>query len=76
MTQQIINIGTTPGDGSGDPLRVAFDKINQNFSELYAKYQNLSTLVSADFGLIGTDIIIDYGLITDPATLFLDYGSI
>jgi hypothetical protein len=35
MTQQTINIGTTPNDGQGDPLRVAFEKINQNFSELY-----------------------------------------
>src|SRR5215467_5602313 len=36
MSQQIINIGTTPGDGTGDQARVAFDKCNQNFTELYA----------------------------------------
>lgn len=35
MTQQVINIGTTANDGQGDPLRVAFEKINENFSELY-----------------------------------------
>jgi hypothetical protein len=35
MTQQLINIGTTANDGNGDPLRVAFEKINENFSELY-----------------------------------------
>jgi hypothetical protein len=35
MTQQVINIGVQPSDGSGDPLRVSFDKINQNFHELY-----------------------------------------
>lgn len=34
MTQKIINIGT-PNKGDGDPLRNAFDKINQNFTELY-----------------------------------------
>lgn len=37
MPQQIINIGSTANDGTGDPLRTSFTKINQNFSELYAK---------------------------------------
>lgn len=35
-TQEIINIGTLPNDGQGDPLRVAFGKINNNFSSLYS----------------------------------------
>jgi len=35
MTQQIINIGATPGDKTGDPLRVGAQKINANFAELY-----------------------------------------
>jgi hypothetical protein len=35
VTQQIINIGTAPNDGTGDPARNAFDKSNQNFTELY-----------------------------------------
>ena len=29
-----INIGTTAGDGTGDPLRVAFNKINLNFANI------------------------------------------
>lgn len=37
MTQQIINVGTAANDGTGDPLRTAFTKINTNFTELYAK---------------------------------------
>ena len=36
MTQQLINIGLLPNDQSGDPLRTAFTKINQNFTNLYA----------------------------------------
>lgn len=36
MPQQVINIGSAPNDGLGDPLRTAFDKCNDNFSELYA----------------------------------------
>lgn len=35
MAQQTINIGTTANDGTGDPLRTAFDKVNDNFTELY-----------------------------------------
>lgn len=35
MAQRIIDIGPAPDDGLGDPLRSAFEKINQNFTELY-----------------------------------------
>lgn len=35
MAQQTINIGSTANDGTGDPLRSAFSKINDNFTELY-----------------------------------------
>lgn len=35
MAQQTIDIGSAPNDGTGDPLRTAFDKANDNFSELY-----------------------------------------
>ena len=34
MAIQTINIGTSANKGDGDPLRVAFDKINKNFAEL------------------------------------------
>ena len=35
MTKQTINIGTSVNKGDGDPLRTAFTKINENFTELY-----------------------------------------
>ena len=35
MAKQIINIGASANDGTGDPLRNAFDKTNDNFNELY-----------------------------------------
>lgn len=35
MAQQIIDIGTTANDGTGDPLRTAFDKCNNNFNQLF-----------------------------------------
>lgn len=35
MPQLTINVGATPNDGQGDPLRTAFIKINTNFTDLY-----------------------------------------
>lgn len=35
MAKQTINIGTVANDGTGDALRDAFDKTNDNFTELY-----------------------------------------
>jgi len=36
MTREIINIGTNANDGTGDDLRLAMQKVNSNFQELYA----------------------------------------
>lgn len=35
MAKQLINLGTSANKGDGDPLRTAFDKINDNFTEVY-----------------------------------------
>ena len=47
MAKQTINIGTTANDGTGDPLRTAFDKVNDNFNEVYGNdfvdYDKLGT---------------------------------
>jgi hypothetical protein len=36
MAKQTVNLGSSANDGTGDPLRTAFDKINDNFDELYS----------------------------------------
>ena len=36
MAQQTVGIGSSANDGTGDPLRTAFTKINENFTEVYA----------------------------------------
>lgn len=38
MAKQTLNIGTVPNDGSGDKLRDAFDKVNDNFDEIYSAF--------------------------------------
>lgn len=35
MAKQTINIGAVANDNTGDPLRTAFDKANDNFTEIY-----------------------------------------
>ena len=35
MAQQTINVGAAPNDGTGTPLRTAFQYTNSNFTELY-----------------------------------------
>ena len=35
MAKEIINVGTTPNDGTGDTLRDAMVKVNSNFSSVY-----------------------------------------
>lgn len=35
MAQETINIGSAANDGSGSPLRTAFEICNNNFSQLF-----------------------------------------
>ena len=47
MTRQNINIGSSANDGTGDTLRSAGSKINQNFQEIYTQLGgDSSTLTS------------------------------
>ena len=39
MAQQIINVGASPNDGQGNPIRTSFTKCNENFGELYSRAQ-------------------------------------
>lgn len=59
MTQKFINISSMPNDGKGDKLRVAFNKVNNNFAELYgitSRIGNLSNVaITGEFSdLYGT----------------------
>ena len=61
MTRQNINIGSTANDGTGDTLRSAGTKINQNFQEIYTQLggdsSNLTTqVIIKDSGGVGTII--------------------
>jgi len=64
MAKQTIDLGSSPNKGDGDPLRIAFDKINDNFDELYQVSASISSAQTTS---------------TDPVVLFtfstLTYGS-
>lgn len=47
MAQQIINVGDLPNDGTGDPIRIAFTKVNENFSNLFAVTSTITTANTA-----------------------------
>jgi hypothetical protein len=51
MTQQVINVGNTPNDGTGDPIRTAYIKCNTNFNQLFSRVQN--TPPSSPSGAVG-----------------------
>lgn len=36
LNQQVVNVGAAPNDGLGDPIRTAFTKTNDNFTQLYS----------------------------------------
>lgn len=48
MTIQLINIGALPNDGTGDPLRVAFQKVNNNFIYTQQTSTNITSAVTID----------------------------
>jgi hypothetical protein len=70
MPQLIINIGTEPDTGDGDTVRVAFDKVNQNFTELYNTVDDLTDeiiekdvlekdIVGSVYAADGSTVIVD-----------------
>jgi len=58
MAKQTINIGSSVNSGDGDPLRTAFDKVNDNFDELYARAENTD---SQTLILVGNTLSISGG---------------
>ena len=75
MAKQVIGIGNAANDGSGDPLRTAGDKINDNFNEFYTKIGDGTNLYSTQFAvmfssslLMQCDAIISSGNVLLRAT--------
>ena len=69
MAKQIIDVGTTADDGTGDRLRDAFIKVNENFTELYDFDSSIST------GIALTDISVTTGSATGSGALAYNSGT-
>jgi hypothetical protein len=50
MAQQLIFVGATANDNTGDTLRDAMVKINTNFSELYTRHNGSSDNFTVPYG--------------------------
>jgi hypothetical protein len=72
MTQQTIGIGTAPNDGTGDPLRTAFDKTNKNFAELYDPQRRVS---ASPIVVAATDVVINCNIASGSPTCSLPMAS-
>ena len=57
MAQQNVNVGASGNDGTGDDLRTAGNKINNNFSELYGDV----SVLQATAGIGGSGLSFDSG---------------
>jgi hypothetical protein len=72
MSKQTINIGASPNDGTGTPLRTSFDYTNQNFTELYTALGGGVGLPGASNQVIfndgGTNLAGDSGLTFNKTT--------
>ena len=64
MAQQTINIGSAANDGTGDPLRTAFDKINDNFTEIYGSTAEANDLLEDSSPQLGGDLDVNGRRIT------------
>ena len=64
MAKQTINIGSSANDGTGDPLRTAFDKINDNFTELYGASAEANDILEDSSPQLGGDLDLNGHRIT------------
>lgn len=57
MAKQIVDIGALPNDGTGDSLRDAYDKCNDNFTEIYS-WPNPTTVSATTYDVLAADRIL------------------
>ena len=74
MTQQIINVGTVANDGTGTPLRTAFQYINSNFTELYSGVQAPTALANLT-AVAGARAFINNGNLVASGNFGAQVGS-
>lgn len=57
MTKQVVNVGDSPNDGLGDPIRDGMIKVNENFTDLYDNYQPRASLAANVASLTANNVL-------------------
>ena len=75
MARQIINTGSTANDNTGDTLRVAGTKINENFSELYTQLGGGDSAAALTENVRLVDSGVQYNGVTNNTVLGFIEGA-
>ena len=75
MAKQTVSIGTTANDGTGDPLRTAFNKLNQNFDEVYGNNFVTTALIASDAVTADKIALLDDALAATDTHLLVADGT-
>jgi hypothetical protein len=78
MVQEAINVGSAANDGTGDTLRAAGNKINNNFTELYNQFGgatlgNVTRLTDSGISIVGSSFITQVGAADPASTINIDF---
>lgn len=71
MAKLTINLGTAANARDGDPIRTAFTKVNQNFSELYSAVGD--SIIAGE--ILATKTYVDTALTAYQQQLEIDGGN-
>jgi hypothetical protein len=74
MDYEIINVGSLPNDGSGDPMRVAFIKINNNFA-LTSNLTPSGNTGEVQFATVTTNGNVTYSSFSSSPAFSFDSGN-
>lgn len=75
MARQLINTGTTANDNTGDTLRVAGTKINENFAEIYTQLGGGDSAVGLTTAVQLVDSGLQYNGITHKTLVNANEGN-
>lgn len=83
MAKQTLLIGSAPNDGTGDTLRAAGEKINENFDEVYSaavdllsgQARTITFVGTPNAQVTGTTAVTTLATIAIPAGLMGVYGQ-
>lgn len=69
MAKQTVNIGASANDGTGDTIREAFNKVNDNFTEVYDNIDVANSVVTDTSPDLGGDLNVNgYSIVANTGT--------